>query len=264
MTDTFRTFTRASFRRLSIAAVALLGASAAGAATLDVCASGCTYSSVATAIASAASGDTVELANQTFYEGGITVDKSLTVRGLNMATIDAQGHGWVFKVRSGHLVDFENLTLLGGTFARIDNAGSLDLSNVQILGQGQTSTMGGVLNRAAGSLWIGGNSVIASNGSTFAGGGLSNYGDLVITNTTVIGNHGKNGGGVWNRLGTVTVLASSFSFNTADHYGGAWANLTSGGASGSVAFHGSASTSGNTATINCDTSWDQATGACVN
>ncbi|MEO1088953.1 MAG: hypothetical protein AAFY88_32405, partial [Acidobacteriota bacterium] len=226
--------------------------------------SGCTYSSVATAVASASAGDTVELANETFLEGGITIDKNLTVRGLTMATIDAQGHGWIFKVKSGHFVDFENLTLLGGTYARVDNAGFLDLSNVQVLGMNLASTVGGVLNRSAGTLWIGGNSVIAGNRSLAYAGGITNLGDLTITNTTVTGNFGRNGGGVWNRLGTVSVMASSFSFNSATQFGGAWVNLTHNGSTGAVAFHSSASTSGNVASINCDTSWDQGTGACVN
>ena len=245
--------------------LSLLLAGATHAATLDVCASGCSYSTVTSAVAAASSGDVIELEPETFNEGGITIDKNLTIRSASgMATIDAGSHGWVFKITSGTLVDLEDLRLQGGTYARIDNSGHVDLSTVWVIGQGFQSTMGGLFNRASGVMVIADASVVASNRSLLYGGGITNYGGLIIINSTVTGNHGKHGGGLHNLLGTASVMASSFSFNIADRKGGAWANLKQGGNAGTVAFHGSSSTSDNVAHVDCDVSWDQSGPTCTN
>ncbi|MEM8930105.1 MAG: hypothetical protein AAGE94_02960 [Acidobacteriota bacterium] len=242
-------------------AFALL-ASAASAATLDVCASGCTYSTVAGAVAAASSGDTVELANETFNEGGLTISADITVRSASgMATIDGGSHGWVFKIAAGSIVDLESLQLLGGTYARLDNRGMVDLSTVFIFGSGPSvpSTFGGIAN--FGSMTIGDASAVSGNASVSSGGGINNFGDLVVIGSTVMSNFGGDGGGLLNHSGNTSVIASSFSANNASKRGGAWANIALGG---TVAFHGSSSTSTNTANVACDTSWDAPTSTCVN
>ncbi len=241
-----------------------LGATVASAATLDVCASGCTYDSIQDAVDAASAGDVIELDPETFNEGGIDVDLNLTIRASSgQATVDGGSEDYAFKVLSGKIVDFEDLRLKGGTDCRLDNSGSTDLSTVYVLGtgSGNPSTFGGIINRASGSLTVADSSLISGNASTAYGGGITNYGDLVIVGSTVSANTGKFGGGFLNSLGIVSVMSSSFSANSATNKGGAWANLDDGVGPdydyGSVAFHGSASTSVNTATVDCDKYWDE-------
>ena len=259
--------TQLTSRRVSLLTTAalstLLSLGTLSAATLDVCASGCTYSSIQTAVDNASSGDVIELASGTYSEGGIDIDLNLTIRTASgMATVDGGTEDYVFKVESGKIVDFEDLKLKGGSDCRLDNSGFTDLSTVYVqgTGAGNPSTFGGVINRDGGSLTVADASLISANASTAYGGGITNYGDLIIVGSTLLGNTGKYGGGFLNSLGTVSVMSSSLSFNSATSRGGAWANLDDGlstGYYGSVAFHGSASTSGNSATVDCDEFWDE-------
>ncbi len=248
---------------VALALVLLFLATGASAATLDVCASGCTYDSIQDAVDAASSGDKIELDPETFNEGGIDIGKNLTIRtSSGRATIQGGSEDYVFKVNAGKIVDFEDLTLRGGTDCRLDNSGLTDLSTVYVVGTGpgNPSTFGGIINRDGGSLTVADASLVSSNASTGYGGGITNYGDLVIVGSTVSGNTGKYGGGFLNSLGIVSVMSSSFSANRATNKGGAWANLDDGGPAydyGSVAFHGSSSTSVNTATVDCDKYWDE-------
>ena len=63
---------------------ALLAVSAASAVTHTVCASGCDYTSIQTAIDNASAGDTLELDPETFTEGDILVNLDLTIRSASM------------------------------------------------------------------------------------------------------------------------------------------------------------------------------------
>lgn len=245
---------------LALAAAVLLFPGTAGAATLDVCASGCTYDSIADAVDAAFSGDTIELDAETFNEGGIVLDKSLRIRtGSGMATIDGGSYLAVFIIDSGVFVDLEDLQLKGGSYARIDNSGDVDLETVYVIGGGPSapSTYGGLLNRASGSMTLDLYSVVANNASVNYGGGLTNYGNLDIELSTVTGNHGFDGGGLLNLDGSASVATSSFSANNAENKGGAWANVELSSV-GDLTFFGSASTSSNSADVDCDTSYDEA------
>ncbi len=253
-------------RILGLALAALfLGVPSLSAAQLTVCDAGCDYSSVKTAVQSASNGDQLLLSPQTFDEGKIWIDKDLTIRtSSGRATVDGSTHRYVFQVHSGAEVIFENLTLRGGTDARLDNMGTAVLLSVYVFGDGASnpSSFGGILNQSSGSLVLGAASVVAGNASTGFGGGITNNGELVIDGSTVMSNTGHRGGGFCNLGGTVSVSSSSFSFNHATFKGGGWASAAT---TGTVVFQPSASYSVNTAGSDCNKYWDrQSTPECVN
>src|SRR6266545_4840431 len=75
---------------LALSVGVISGAQAA--TTWTVCASGCDYASIKAAIAAPTTldGDTLAIAAGTYTEAGITVDKSLTLRGERAATTIVQ------------------------------------------------------------------------------------------------------------------------------------------------------------------------------
>lgn len=241
---------------LLIATFALVGA--AGAATHTVCASGCDYGSIQTAVDAAAAGDTLELEPETFTESDIFIDTQLTLKtSSGRATIDAAGGDYVFKVWLAY-VTLEDLTVLGAEKAMILNHGDMVLSTVFVQGDTFDTLFGGIFNGVEASMTLTHSSVVSSNASANYGGGITNYGDLVINNSTVTANRGRFGGGVLNR-GDTSVSNSSFSFNHATGWGGAWYNDTS----SSMVYHTSSSYSGNTA-VNCAKYRNVPLGQCVN
>ena len=70
----------------------LLLTGSVNAATLAVCKNGCAYSSIQDAVNAAGSGDTIQVQNGTYYEN-VNVTKQLTLRGIGMPVVDANGSG---------------------------------------------------------------------------------------------------------------------------------------------------------------------------
>ncbi|MEM7586381.1 MAG: hypothetical protein AAF560_23520 [Acidobacteriota bacterium] len=248
-----------------IVAASLLLAGSSSAVTLTVCASSCDYTSIQSAIDAASNGDTLSLSPETFVEGDIQVDKDLTIKASSgQAIVDGDGELSVFEVDTDAFVTFEDLRLQNATRAMLINHGIAYLETVWVLGDGSTSTVyGGIVNYATGFLVIRDASVVASNVSASLGGGITNFGDLEISGSTIMGNQGRLGGGIFNSQGDVSVSSSSLSFNHATIRGGAYANAHVGG--GAVVILPSASFSGNTADVACDKYYDiHRTPACVN
>ncbi|MCG8456247.1 MAG: hypothetical protein MI919_08190 [Holophagales bacterium] len=234
----------------------VLLAGMAQAATHTVCASGCDYTSIQAAADAASSGDTLELEPETFVEGDIDLSKDLTITtSSGRATIDGDGELTVFDIDSAAVVFLEDLTVKNATRAMLTNSGVLYLDTVYVNGDGSTATIyGGIVNYSSGYLVMRASSVVQNNISTSVGGGISNFGDLEIRNSTLIGNEGRLGGGIYNSQGDVSVSGSSISGNHATVRGGGYSNAHVGG--GAVVIHGSTSYSSNTSGIDCDVYYD--------
>ena len=159
---------------------------------------------------------------------------------------------------------FEDLRFENATRALLINHGIATLKAVHVYGDGTTATVyGGIVNYATGYLVIRDASVVAANVSTSVGGGISNFGALEITGSTITGNRGRLGGGIYNSQGDVSVASSSISFNHATVRGGGYSNANVGG--GAVVILPSASYSGNTAGSACDRYYDiHRSPGCVN
>ena len=83
-----------------LAALALTTASQASAATLTVCPSGCTSTTIAGALTAANNGDKIVIGAGP-YSGGFTIDKSVSLLGAGAGLTTISGGGPVVTVASG-------------------------------------------------------------------------------------------------------------------------------------------------------------------
>ena len=244
---------KAQYHRLCRLAATLLAFSlltgSASAVTWTVCASGCDYSSIQGAVAAASSGDTLSLSPETFVEGDIFLDKDLTIAtSSGFAVVDGNGGDYVFEIDEEAIVVLEDLQLKNADHALVGNHGVLLLSTVHVLGYGNTTVYGGLVNFWTGFLRLQDASLVAGNRSTSFGGGITNFGDLEVSASTLMANQGRRGGAILNLGGEVVVTSSSLSLNQADVRGGAYSNSQG----GTVFVTATASYSGNTASVACD------------
>ena len=71
-------------------------------------------------------------------------------------------------------------------------------------------------------------SLVITNGQYSSGAGIENYGELTISNCSIIGNHaGGQGGGIFQYGATTTIVDSQISNNTATSDAGGIANFLS-------------------------------------
>ena len=148
------------------------------ASTHTVCTSGCDFSSIQAAIDAATTGDTINLAAETFTEP-FTIDKSLTIEGAGSENTFLQA-----AVAPG-VASSRVITVTGNVTATIN--GVTIRYGVASTGRGG----GGVLN--AGTLTIE-NSTIYSNTADF-GGGITNQKILTLTHCIVDNNEAISWGG---------------------------------------------------------------------
>lgn len=174
-------------------------------ATVTVCPSGCDFTSIQPAVAAAQLGDTVFIGSGTYRET-VTIDKSLTLRGVGpkVAIIDGNGQGPVITVRPGVGATISGLSVIGGRAASgagIYNSGALNLSDCEVSGNATNSPTEG---------W---------------GGGVFNYGGVMnVTACTIADNRGRLGGAIINAFGTLVLTNSRLTGNTAAKSGGALHN----------------------------------------
>lgn len=147
-----------------------------------VCAAGCAYSDISSAVAGSAAGDILELTDSAYTESGIVIDKNLTIRGVSSgspgAAIDAVGVNRIFEI-----VPPANLVILR----------SLKLAN--------GSAPGVAGSDKGGAIWV-------RNGA------------LRIFNSILVENHADQGGAIALEAGTrLTTEKSHFDGNNADRGG---------------------------------------------
>jgi predicted outer membrane repeat protein len=184
------------------------------AATLTVTslADDATPGTLRTAIANAASGDTINFAvtgTITLSQGTLGISKSLNVNGPGAANLVISGANayTVFAIDPYITVSISGVTIANGY-------------NHYPGGWG-----GGIVTK--GTLTV--NAVTFSGNYAPNGGGIFSYSNnrgLTITNSTFSGNTADWGGAIWNNPNAATtVINSTFSGNSATHVGGAIDNM---------------------------------------
>ncbi len=197
---------------------------------------------IAHALTQAVSGDTVEIAAGTYTEGNLLIDKDLTVQGagedLATGTViqanavaesgadvrvmsissgavvvsgvyvrhgDSTGDGGAIQVLAGATVTLADSTLANNRAndgGAIYSAGALTLSNVDVRDNESLQTGGGI--ESLGTLTILDGSSVNDNVAGHHGGGIRATNPVTITDSTVHGNQGDQGGGLWLTGGAAT------------------------------------------------------------
>jgi predicted outer membrane repeat protein len=151
-----------------------------------VCASGCDFATIQAALddAGTVDGSTIEVASATHTEAGITVDRSVVIRGLGAESTIVQAHAQVedaadrvFVISEDTTVVIRDMTIRHGNRREVEGDAS----------------------------W---------GGDEVGAGGILNYGTLMLENCVIRDNVSRLGGGMVNR-GMLTAVDSSFINNTA-------------------------------------------------
>lgn len=190
--------------------------------------------------------------------GGIyaTGGGTLTVTNSTISGNSTVGNGGAVRIFNG-TASFTGSTVSGNTAlgngGGISNSGLATVSS-SILNNNIANNGAGASNLNPGSSLtvtrstISGNSTVAGNPSTNAGGGLYNIsgGTLTVNSSTINGNSTTNtGAGIYNRS-TLTLNNSTISSNTGANWGGGGIRVEGGGS----ATLNSSTISGNSSTIN--------------
>ncbi len=181
------------------------------ATTLDVCPSGCSYSSIQTAIDAAVAGDLITVAAGTYTED-LTVAKSIEIEGVDSTTTTIVGSITAITVAYGVTVEIRQLKIQGSpnTFtpfgAGVYNQGDLTIRNAVVTGGFASQAGGGIYT--TGDLLLDGvtvsdNTADPANTVEGWGGGLYIANSLItpvvrIYNSVFDGNEARFGGGIYN------------------------------------------------------------------
>jgi hypothetical protein len=138
--------------------------------------------------------DSISTDDLNLRSGDLDLDGKITIIGLNPqeTIINASDLGdRIFHVRSQGFLNIENLTIQGGQ-----------------------STQGGGIFVEAGATANLKNSIVKSNETTGAGGGISNDGILEITASQITGNFAQGNGGGISNTGTLIIASSTIDNNS--------------------------------------------------
>jgi len=174
-----------------------------------VCAVGCNYTSIATAVSAAAPGDTITLTDSFYNESGIVIDKDLTIRGsvgfLQKATIDAAGADRIFHITGA--------------------ASNVILSKLALINGDATAARGGAIRVESGI--VSARYLRFENNFADAGGAIALAGGtrLVTFLSTFAGNSASQGGAIHcTACEEVLTTYSKFSDNLATEGGALYAD----------------------------------------
>ena len=123
------------------------------------------------------------------------------------------------KIQNNSKLTFNTASKGGGA---LYSSGTVTIDNSTVSNNTAVKNGGGIINNS-GNITIQNGSVVSNNtaGNTYAGGGIRNTGTLKIDKSTISSNSARNGAGVYNYNGTLTVQNSSvISGNTATNKGG--------------------------------------------
>jgi|GEM_PF-1979759 len=218
-----------------IVAVSLVAGSTAQGAMRDVCKSGCTFTSIQSAIVAALAGDTVRVHDGIYVESIDFLGKAIAVRSVNgpaATTIDAAGKGRVVNFASGEGPGsvLDGFTLTNGT---ADTGGGISCVSsspviTNCIVSGNSADYGGGIYCQLSSPAITG-CTITHNVAAVSGGGIHAYDTStpVITGCTISGNSATGapgfdgqGGGVYCYNAAPTIADSTISGNRAADAGG--------------------------------------------
>ena len=168
------------------------------------------------------SGGTVYIANGTYKENNITINKNMTLVGYSQYStiINGTNNNTIFNIVSGMNVTIIGLTLTNGNATwggAIGNAGNLNITNSTFTNN--FSVHGGAID-STGNVTTS-NSTFAYNTANNEGGAIySTNSNLTITNSIFMNNTANDGGAI-NIRGNLTVNGSTFTKNIGITAGGA-------------------------------------------
>ena len=187
MNDIFRTLP--GFLVLAILSVT------ASAETITVCAKGCDYTSINTAIDAASNGDVIQLSAETYLEGEqIDTDgKAITLRGVldkagePASVLDGGGMHRVLICQSGETgaTIFENLVIQNG-YGQLEDF------------FGEQREVGGGMYNASNSSPTLTDCTFTSNSANYGGGMYNDDSSPTLTDCTFTDNSANYGGGMYN------------------------------------------------------------------
>jgi hypothetical protein len=184
----------------------------ARAATRTVCSSECDFSTIQSAVSGSVDNDIIQVSPGTYVEAVNTGGKILA--------IESTGGAAVTTIQAPdsdtNIVTVNNgtLTLVGFTITGADMVSSANPGGVFVNNSGGTITVR--------------DSVITNNSTQLGrGGGLGGFGTMTVINTVVSGNSASEGGGLWSS-GSMTVTDSTITGNSATSGGGGIYNATFG------------------------------------
>jgi hypothetical protein len=150
-------------------------------------------------------------------QGALTINNDVTIAGpgADLLALSGNYQSQVFNVGSGVTADIRNLTIKRGAGGAIYNAGNLTLDGVAVE-QSTSSAGGGITNY--GTLLVR-NSTISNNSASYIGGGILAVGPTKIVNSTISNNltitSGGLGGGIFVSATGTEIVNSTISANRA-------------------------------------------------
>ncbi|MBN2001726.1 MAG: hypothetical protein JXA21_00100 [Anaerolineae bacterium] len=190
----------------------------------------CKYGRIQDAVDAAASGDTLQVASDTFTETVEILGKPLTIVGgydvdcttfiTGATTVNGAGAGSVFEVNNS-AVTLRNLNITGGAATNgggilADGSSQMTLDNTEVF-RNEATYGGGLYINGAAVLTFTNDSDIHHNAATISGGGARVRGRLVGNDwaSIISNNTAPNGGGVSAPGGVLELNGSHVSYNQA-------------------------------------------------